>query len=176
MSIPKIDAGLSALQCQHKDIIMIQLNTGDHTSPRVGWTAIPSNLRHQARWARSRAFVIANEMPSANTYFRTMPLGRSLSDLLNDNSIWVNYDAVMIEYGRTNNVHGEIAIGVPAFRMGRWTVLATLIHELAHIDGAPGGSDKRAEEALLHCGLGRRSEHSSHKDDPWTPYNPDTEG
>ena len=68
------------------------------------------------------------------------------------------YNPVMLEFGRTNNVHREMAIGIPAFRIGRWTVLATLVHELAHINGAPGGNDRRAEEAVLACGMGRRSE------------------
>lgn len=155
---------------------MIQINIGDHVSPRIGWVQIPIDLREQVRWARMRAFRITREIVSADEYFRTLPLGRSLTDLLNDGSLWVNFDPVMTEFGRTNTVHREIAIGKSAFRIGRWTVLATLVHELAHIDGAPGGNDRRAEEALLHCGLGKRSEKSSNKDDPWTPYNPGIEG
>ena len=63
----------------------------------------------------------------------------------------------MLEFGRTNNMHREMAIGIPAFRIGRWTVLATLVHELAH-QRRPGGNDRRAEEAVLACGMGRRSE------------------
>ena len=155
---------------------MIQINIGDHVSPRIGWVKFPDDLVGQVRWARSRAFRITTDIPSANVYFRTLPNGRSLSDLLNDGSLWVNFDPVITEFGRTNNVHREMAIGKPAFRIGRWTVLATLIHELAHINGAPGGNDRRAEEALLHCGLGKRSEKASGKDDPWTPYDPGIEG
>ncbi len=151
---------------------MMQINIGDHVSPRAGWLAVPNNLRDQVRWARTHAFRITREITGANTYFRTLPGGRSLSDLLNDGSLWVNYDPVMLEFGRTNNVHREMAIGIPAFRIGRWTVLATLVHELAHINGAPGGNDRRAEEAVLACGMGRRSEKASGVDDPWTPYNP----
>jgi hypothetical protein len=172
VSIVKIDTPFIVLLRQHKGTIMIQINTGDHISPITGWVAIPSGLRNQLRWARSRAFVIARDMPSANTYFRTMPLGRSLSDMLNDNTIWINFEPVRNVFGVTAMGTGEMAIAKPAFDMGRWTVLATLIHELAHVDGAPGGTDKRAEEALLSCGLGRRGERTSHKDDPWTPYNP----
>ena len=36
------------------------------------------------------AFRITREITGANTYFRTLPGGRSLSDLLNDGSLWVN--------------------------------------------------------------------------------------
>ncbi len=33
--------------------------------------------------------------------------------------------------------------------MGRWTVAASLVHELAHVNGAPG--DSHAAEATLPC-------------------------
>lgn len=154
----------------------LQLNVGDHTSPRVGWIAIPNNHRDTTRWARTKARTIARTMASADVYFRGLPNGRSLTDLLADSTIWVNFDPNMIEFGRTNTTFGEIAIGPPSYRIGKWTVLATLIHELAHIDGAPGGTDRRAEEALLACGLGRQSEKTSGVDDPNTPYNPNIGG
>ena len=156
----------------------IQMNIGDHVSPRAGWVAVPSgNKREQLSWARARARVIAHDMPSADRYFTTLPSGRTLTDLLNDPSIWINYDPTTVDFGLTSVVHaGEMAIGTAAFRIGKWTVLATLIHELAHVDGAPGGSDKRAEEALLHTGLGKWSEFTSGRDDPATPYNPNIAG
>jgi len=70
----------------------------------------------------------------------------------------------------------EIAIAPKAFRIGRWTVLATLIHELAHSDGAAWGRDSaEAELAVLACGLGRKSEQTQ-GDDPYTPYNPRLRG
>ena len=34
--------------------------------------------------------------------------------------------------------------------MGRWTVAATLVHELAHVNGAPG-NDRQAEHTLASC-------------------------
>ena len=154
---------------------MIQINVGDHASPEADWIAVPVSLGRldKLRWARRRAFRIAREIPSANSYFRGLPNGLSLSDLLSDTSIWINYDPNAIEYGLTNFVGGhEIAIGNLAFRIGRWTVLATLIHELAHVNGAPGGSDTRAEGAVLACKLGRLSEKIAGIDDPYTPYNP----
>ncbi len=156
--------------------MVIQLNIGDHTSPRAGWVAIPNHRRPMSRWARTKALWIAKAMPSANVYFKTLPNSRTLTDLLNDSSIWVNFDPSTTVFGLTNNTHGEIAIGNSAFRIGRWTVLATLIHELAHINGAPGGTDRRAEEALLHCGLGKKSEKTTGIDDEFTPYDPNIGG
>jgi len=153
---------------------MIQINVGDHVSPRVGWVAIPGSLRRldNLRWSRQRAFRIAREIHSANSYFRGLPNGHSLTELLNDGSLWVNYDPVTTAFGLTNHGFREIAIGESAFRVGKWTVLATLIHELAHINGAPGGSDTRAEGAVLACRLGRLSERLAGVDDPSTPYDP----
>jgi hypothetical protein len=113
----------------------------------------------------------------SNVYFRSLPDGRSLTDLLNDAAIWVNYHPTMGAYGETNAVSGkEIAISERACRIGRWTVLATLIHELAHAGGAPGGADASAEEALLACGLGRSVEKTTGVDDPRTPYSPTIRG
>ena len=83
----------------------------------------------------------------------------------------------MTAYGETEYVGGrEIAISDVACRWGRWTMLATLIHELAHVNGAAGGSSRDAESALIHCGLGKRSEQTTGVDDPHTPYDPDISG
>ena len=155
----------------------IQMNIGDHVSPHAGWVAVPNTRRQTVNWARRRAKKIARDMPSADRYFRTLPSGRSLTNLLNDRSIWINYDPTATEFGAQSVAHpNEIAIGPSAFRIGRWTVLATLIHELAHVNGAPGGVDTRAEEALLHTGLGNRREFRTGVDDPKTPYDPDISG
>jgi hypothetical protein len=130
-----------------------------------------------ARWARSKARAIAKGMASADKYFQTLPEGRSLRDLLGDSSIWINYAPSMGEYGAQSIAHpNEICIGPRAFRIGRWTVLATLIHELAHVNGAPDGMDQRAEQALLHCGLGRSIEKATGVDDAKTPYDPTISG
>lgn len=155
----------------------IQMNIGDHISPHAGWVSVPNARRGQVRWARTRAKKIARDMASANIYFRSLPSGRSLTALLNDRTIWINYDPTATEFGAQSVAHPhEIAVGPSAFRIGRWTVLATLIHELAHVNGAPGGGDQRAEQALLHTGLGRWSEFGSGLDDPRTPYDPSISG
>ena len=155
----------------------IQINVGDHVSTEAGYIAFPNQHRSSIRWARTKAREIAKKIPSANVYFRGLPGGRSLADLLADNTIWVNYHPTMPHFGETNQVGGkEIAISLTAAKVGRWTVLATLIHELAHSNGAPGGNDQQAERALLHCGLGKRSESTTGVDDPWTPFNPGISG
>ena len=153
------------------------MNIGDHVSPHGGWVAIPSTHRSTVNWARKRAKTIARGMRSADSYFKSLPGGRTLTDLLNDRTIWINYDPTATEFGANSVAHpNEVSIGPSAFRIGRWTVLATLIHELAHVNGAPGGTDTRAEEALLHTGLGNRREFRTGVDDPDTPYDPTITG
>lgn len=150
----------------------IQINIGDHVSPVEGWGPIRSPHLEKVVWARKRARMVAAQLPSANRYFRLLPLGRSLSELLADRSIWINYDPDFRGFGSQSTEHPhELAVGQLAFAQGRWMVLATLLHELAHVNGAPGGSDRSAELTLVHCGLGRSSE-LREGDDPRTPFRP----
>lgn len=157
----------------------IQINVGDHVSIRAPLFQ-PVPFRHQwvTNWARQRAKVIAATMPSADRYFSSLPFGRSLTQILADRTIWINYAPTIKDLwgAEDNRIHKEIAITPPSYLWGRWTVLATLIHELAHINGAPGSRSQAAEEALLHCGLGKRSEATSNIDDPRTPFVPLTDG
>jgi hypothetical protein len=156
----------------------IQINIGDHTSSEADFIALPANRLGQVQWARTKAKWIARNLPSADVYYRTLPGGRSLTELLTDRDIWINFHATSTDMGLTNVVGGkEIAICVPSFRIGRWTVLATLVHELAHVNGVDPATDvKGAERAVLECGLGRRSERRTGVDDPFTPYDPTIDG
>jgi hypothetical protein len=113
-----------------------------------------------------------------------------LSDLLDDSDIWINYFDISEmsdphTAGQTSAVGGkEITITSLVTSIGQWSVLASLIHELAHVDAVPGAlapdeagpPDTRAEDALIPCGLGYLAEQLSGKDDPNTPYVPGTEG
>jgi hypothetical protein len=151
----------------------VQINIGDHVSPKAGYIPFPRVNRPVMLWSRTRTRWIAKNKPSADVYFKTLPGGRSLTQLLADSTIWINYHPTMVAYGETNMVGGkEIAISRQSFRRGCWTVLATLIHELAHSNGAPGGADASAERALVECGLGRRKELTTGVDDVQTPYDP----
>jgi hypothetical protein len=157
---------------------MIQINIGDHASSQAGYIAFPNNKLDTIRWARQKAIWIAANIATADPYYRGLPGGRSLTELLADRSIWINYHPTMVDFGETNFAGGkEIAISVTSFRVGRWTVLATLVHELAHVDGVRGAVLPRAAElAVLACGLGKQSERTTGVDDPSTPYNPNISG
>lgn len=151
---------------------MLQINIGDHRAPRPDWIPIPSLYRQSMFWSRERAHWIALNISTANPYFERLPFQRSLTSLLADRSIWLNYENDPSRYGATETLRRrDIAISSTAFRQGRWVVLATLIHELAHVAGAPGFSHS-AEQAVLACGLGRQSELLRGKDDKKTPYEP----
>ena len=155
----------------------IQINVGDHTSSQADYIAVPNGARLQmTRWARTHALWIARNMLRADIYFQGLPGGRTLTELLDDNSIWINFGHALSVFGEAVISGTELAIGPQAYRMGRWTVVATLIHELAHIDGVPGGADLRAEGALLHTGLGYQSERTTGVDNPNTPYDPGIQG
>ena len=157
----------------------IQINVGDHVS-RLAPLFQPVPFRYQwvTNWARRRAQVIAATMPSADGYFRSLPFGRSLSSILADRNIWINYAPTLTKLWGAADMrsHMEVAITPPAYLWGRWTVLATLIHELAHVNGAPSVSSRAAEDALLHCGLGKHTEARSGIDDPRTPFDPGADG
>jgi hypothetical protein len=127
----------------------LQINIGDHTSSVKTYIAFPNYYLSTARWARTKANEIAGAIPNANRYFRGLSYGRSLSELLGDSSIWVNYGPGIPGTGQISPDGKEIAIGPKAFNIGRWTVLAALIHELAHSNGAPGGDSTAAEQAVL---------------------------
>jgi len=161
-----------------ENLMTIQINIGDHTSSAAGNIQVPTHLRNMTRWSRTKAIWISRTMPRADIYFETLPLRRSLTNLLADNTIWINYNPSLTIEGTTNFAGGnEIAIGPPSFRVGRWMVLATLIHELAHVNGVRGRvSPQAAEDALLHCGLGKRSERTTGIDDPQTPFDPGISG
>ena len=157
----------------------IQINVGNHVSYMAPLDqAVP--FRHQwvTNWALQRAKHISATLPGADAYFRSLPFGCSLTQLLGDFTIWINYAPNLDgKVGATDKLsHSEIAIAEVAYRFGRWTVLGTLIHELAHCGGAPGGASKAAEDALLACGLGKRSERRTGVDDIGTPFDPGAEG
>ena len=159
----------------------IQLNIGDLVSPTPGFVAFPGGARLETmRWARRKAIWIPQNIPSANVYFRGITAGaRSMTDILADSTMSVHFQPTLVDFGVTPGAAGfatECAIGPAAFRGGRWVVLATLIHELAHCNGAPGGGSTVAEDALPRCGLGTMAELRSGVDNPRTPYKPGLSG
>ena len=168
----------------------IQINVGNHKSPLLGSVAFPNNRRETMRWALNRAIRITSDIVSADIYFSKLPNGRTLTDLLADKTIWISYHPtgtvqflrgpvkVVHFLGVTHPMHrNDVTVSIRALKLGKWMTLATLIHELAHLNGAPRTrGNKQAEEAVLACGMGKLSEQSSGIDDPQTPYHPGVSG
>jgi hypothetical protein len=123
------------------------------------------------QWARNAAKQISTAVPSADAYFRSLPKRRSLRSLLADRSIWISFASNLPAHVLGITAGKEIGITQSAFNEGRLVVLGVLIHELAHVNGAPKETHA-AEEAVLHCGLGHWSEKHTGIDNPHTPYIP----
>jgi hypothetical protein len=76
--------------------------------------------------------------PPCNTCFKKLPKGRTFKEIWDSDKVWVNYF-------KDPHAHGEargdfdIALADSAFQKGKMYVVAVIVHELAHIGGAPGG-------------------------------------
>jgi hypothetical protein len=94
------------------------------------------------------------KMDSCNKCFKKLPGGKTFEEIWNDDTVWINYEPRNRGwYGVTHGVGGkDISIAQIAFNKGRWWVAGTLVHELAHVDGAPA-TTTAADDTLLECGL-----------------------
>jgi hypothetical protein len=90
-------------------------------------------------------------MRPCNDCFKRLPGGRTFQEVLDDASVFISFDPSGPNSGVTTG--NEITISVTEFAVGRWSVAATLVHELAHVNGASGGSSMDAENTLNCCGL-----------------------
>ncbi len=92
-------------------------------------------------------------------YFKTLPLGRGFDDIFGDANVWINYDdQTSVSFLGATSVQQtpavtEITLNAGTFGRGHWVVAATIIHELAHVNGVPGGAGMSAEDSLKHCGM-----------------------
>lgn len=92
-----------------------------------------------------------------NDCFRKLPRGKTLQEIWDSNQVWVNYFEARDRYGEARGDF-DIAVAEDAFKKGKMMVVATIVHELAHIAGAPGGArlsddtpNLQAESVLKCC-------------------------
>jgi len=93
---------------------------------------------------------------ACNVYFKTLPKGKSFRHFWRDATIFINYDPAPGAniYGDTHNNDKDIALHRWCTDTKNvWTIAATIVHELAHIGGAPGQPSPAAEQALPQCGF-----------------------
>jgi len=90
---------------------------------------------------------------SCDKSFRKLPGGKTFLQIWNDNNVWVSFDPDKggSKWGVTLS-RQHISITAYTLAMGHWATAATLIHELAHVNGAPG-TNTQAEDVLLSCML-----------------------
>jgi hypothetical protein len=150
-------------------MICICNSTNVHVHPS-GSTFVPDEYLNTI----SRAFAVLQKgmhnAKACNDEFKTLPGGRSFGDLLDDHRIWINYDPLNngALWGWTMPVTHPLDLVITryALRMGLWSTAATIVHELAHLNGAPGGASHSAEHTVRACGM--RS--------PGGPYDPNVVG
>lgn len=136
----------------------IHVAGSNYTAPATiqGWQWLPFSDNALINTLKSALYIIESQIKGENSCeleFAKLPLGRSFTDLWNSNSIWISYDPDRsgTKYGVTF-AKKHISITAYALKMGKWITAATLIHELAHVNGAPG-NNTQAEDTLLRCGL-----------------------
>lgn len=122
-------------------------------APNSGWQWLPFPSSSDLHAVNHAVHIINAKIKGSKTCaaaFKALPRGRTFADVWVDHSIWVSYDPGT-QAGRYGATLGkEITISAYSLRVGYWTVAATLIHELAHVDRAPG-TNHDAEATLRNC-------------------------
>lgn len=133
----------------------INTPTSGHTAPAAvaGWQWLPYSNAGRLHTLQHAIAIINARIRSnkpCNAAFRALPGRRSFVQVWNDPTVWISYDPASTgnRYGAT--LRKEITISAFSLKMGHWTVAATLVHELAHVNGA-GGTTTAAEDTLKSC-------------------------
>lgn len=90
-----------------------------------------------------------------NIAFSALPRRRTFAQVWNDQDIWISFsgDPNPLNYGWSVETTKDLAISDGSFNRDWRFVAASLVHELAHINGAPGDDSPLAEDTLLSCGF-----------------------
>lgn len=118
----------------------------------------------RARLAKlTRAFRIVDRLDTrigldgpCNRHFQSLPRGRSFHEQWRSIHLFINYSpsTAFGFFGATHSNNLDICISAWALdNHNRWMIGATIVHELAHTAGAPGGTSHAAERAVHRCGF-----------------------
>lgn len=135
--------------------------SGDgHVAPlaSTAWQYLPYSDADNKKVVDQALFILRNNvrgMKPCNGCFSKLPGGKSFDDILDDPGVFIHFDPGNVQgrYGATRNGTKNVTISLFSIRMGRWTVAATLVHEFAHVNGAPDNTHD-AEATLNCCGFG----------------------
>ena len=95
-------------------------------------------------------------LKTCNAAFGKLQGGRDFASLWKDPGIWVSFNSNQDEQLFGITYKKDIAIAAYVFKQKNTVrvLAATLVHELAHVNGAPGGMEsKDAESTLPPCGF-----------------------
>jgi len=100
--------------------VSIQINMGDHVSdfPTM-LIKVPFKYQWATKWARNQAKLIAANVKTADKYFKSLPAKRSLTQLLADRRIWINYAFEWYGRGVRQPGSNDIGIGDLAYLRGK---------------------------------------------------------
>lgn len=154
---------------------MAKINTsatahGSMTENYAGGTSIDYNVFPDATAAEKRrlakvkrAYNIIKGLDAridlqgpCNKYFKTLPKGKTFRRFWRNNTIFINYSPSLTNgfYGATHSNDKDICVSAWCLdNTNKWMVAATIVHEYAHIGGAPGGASHAAEKAADKCGF-----------------------
>lgn len=93
---------------------------------------------------------------SCNKYFTTLPKGKNFSDFWRDKTIFIDYSPSTASdfFAAAHSNDKDVCITAWCLDThNKWMIAATLVHEFAHIAGAPGGNSHAAEKAADKCGF-----------------------
>jgi hypothetical protein len=129
-----------------------------HVAPVPGtFQYLPYTDEAKRRVVERALFILRHNvrgMRPCNDCFKRLPGGRTFDDILDDPDVFIHYDptATRGSFGATRTGTKNVTITEFSIRIGRWTVAATLVHEFAHINGAPNNTHQ-AEGTLPCCGF-----------------------
>jgi hypothetical protein len=139
-----------------------QHKTGFHTDLGDWWLPYTDDKQLSlvaAAFMEINKQIIDNKgvLKTCNAAFGKLPGGRDFAAVWRDPGIWVSFNPNPRELLWGITYRKDIAIAAYVFGLIepiRW-IAATLVHKLAHVNGAPGiYSDSRAaEETLPPCGF-----------------------
>jgi hypothetical protein len=133
----------------------INLSASGHAGPAAvaGFQWLPyANATYLGRLQHAVAVINTrvNGYRPGDAAFRALPGGRSFAQVSADPAIWLSYDPSGTAQNFGATLGNDVTITQYSCRMGTWTIIATLIHELAHVNGASGATHD-AEQTLQSC-------------------------
>ena len=127
-----------------------------HATPVGRHQWLPYSDARKKKVVEDALFILKHNIKGSrpcNRCFEALSGGRSFDDVLGDAGVFISFDPANRQGDFGATIGSDVTITDFSIRMGRWTVAATLVHELAHVNGAPGDTHD-AENTLTCCGLG----------------------